>query len=84
MSHTWPLLFQKLPICLASVSCFRPRSAPYKGSFLSVSILLPSVGCGSQAGGRELDCTETEILVCAGKLAWPLLSGGSKRKLGAG
>lgn len=47
-----------------------------------VSILLPSVG--SQAAGRELDCIEPETLVGAGKLAWPLLSGSSKRKLGAG
>lgn len=74
------VLIRRKKACL----CFLPCLAPYKGSFLSVLILLPSVGCGFQAGGRELDCIETETLVYAGKLVWPLLSGGSKRKLGAG
>lgn len=55
-----------------------------KGPFLVSQFSLLLWVVDSQAGGRELDCVKTETLVCAAKLAWPLLSGSSKRKLGAG
>lgn len=99
LSHIWPSLLQKLPIRPASVFfLLRGSHDPVCGCanqqkklvcvYIHAQLLTKGPFLVFQSSFllwvRELDCIEPETLVGAGKLAWPLLSGSSKRKLGAG